>query len=259
MSEWLVLAIAMALVCAVVLAFTVLRHRRAADDEDTNETPDVIEYMTMMVGVVYAIVLGLAIAGVWEARGAAEDNVRREAQALYEVTQRVDVYPAAVRDRIRGEVDAYVSHTVNVDWPRLAEDQDPTEKGAALLDRLRTDVTHQSPSTELQAQAYQPLLDQISTADDARHARTQSAGSTLPGVVWFGLLVGGVVTIGLIFALQIRRSGRELLLAGLFSALIVFLLFLVWSFDAPFGRDAASDSVAPFQDLFPTIAQAAAP
>ncbi|GAA3076294.1 hypothetical protein GCM10020254_20290 [Streptomyces goshikiensis] len=80
MSQWLVLAIAMALVCALVLTFTAIRHRRVAEDEDTSETPDVIEYMTMMVGVVYAIVLGLAIAGVWEARGTAEDDVRREAR-----------------------------------------------------------------------------------------------------------------------------------------------------------------------------------
>ncbi|MEV7419785.1 hypothetical protein [Streptomyces sp. NPDC089919] len=256
MSEWLVLAVAMALVCAVVLIFTNLRHRRAAEDEDTNETPDVIEYMTMMVGVVYAIVLGLAIAGVWEARGAAEDDVRREAQALYEVTQRVDVYPAAVRDRIRGEVDDYVTHTVAVDWPRMTQEEPASAKGAELLGRLRADVTHQSPANELQAQAYQPLLDHIATADDARHARTQNGGSTLPDVIWVGLIVGGVVTIGLIFTLQIRRSGRELLLAGLFSALIVFLLFMVWSFDAPFGREGF-DSAAPFQDLFPTVAQAA--
>ncbi len=76
-------------------------------------------------------------------------------------------------------------------------------------------------------------------------------------MVWFGLLVGGVVTVGLIFTLQIRRSGRELLLAGLFSALIVFLLFMVWSFDAPYGRDGM-DSAGPFQELFPKTAVAAA-
>lgn len=79
------------------------------------------------------------------------------------------------------------------------------------------------------------------------------AGPPTPGVVWFGLLTGGVVTVGLIFTLQIRRSGRELLLAGLFSALIVFLQFMVWSFDAPYGREGL-DSAAPFQDLFPKSA-----
>lgn len=74
----------------------------------------------------------------------------------------------------------------------------------------------------------------------------------MPGVVWFGLIIGAVVTVGLIFTLQIRRTWRELLLAGLFSALIAFLLFLIWDFDAPYGR-GISATAAPFVDLFPHI------
>ncbi|OAH11065.1 hypothetical protein STSP_56890 [Streptomyces jeddahensis] len=56
MPEWLVLALAMAAACAVVLVITVTRHRR--------------------------------VSGAWEARGAAQDHVRAEAQALHEVSER---------------------------------------------------------------------------------------------------------------------------------------------------------------------------
>ena len=80
MPEWLVLTLAMLAACAVVVIITFVRHRAAPEDEDPNETPDVIEYMTMWIGVVYAIVLGLAIAGVWEARSAAQDHVQAEAR-----------------------------------------------------------------------------------------------------------------------------------------------------------------------------------
>lgn len=86
MPEWLVLTLAMLAACSVVVIITLVRHRTAPDDEDPSETPDVIEYMTMWIGVVYAIVLGLAIAGVWEARSAAQDHVEAEAVALHEVS-----------------------------------------------------------------------------------------------------------------------------------------------------------------------------
>ena len=46
----------------------------------------------------------------------------------------------------------------------------------------------------------------MAAADQARNARADSVGATMPGVVWFGLLAGAVVTIGMIFALQIRRT-----------------------------------------------------
>ncbi|WP_405007889.1 DUF4239 domain-containing protein [Kitasatospora purpeofusca] len=252
MSEWLALAIAMLAACAVVVAVVLLRHRRAGADEDTDETPDVIEYMTMMIGVVYAIVLGLAIAGVWETRGVAQDDVFREAQALHEVSERAQVYPVEFRDKIRADVDAYVSYVVDVEWTYMRENGEISDRGTELLDKLRTDVATRPPASDLEAQAYQPVLDRISVADDARNARGQNAGPSMPGVVWFGLIVGAVVTVGMVFALQIRRSTREVILAGAFSALIAFLLFLIWDFDDPFGR-SVSVTTQTFTDLFPTL------
>lgn len=248
MPQWLIYTLASVLVCALVVTATSMRQRRVVD-EDTSETPDVLEYLVMMVGVVYAIVLGLAIAGVWEARGSAEDTVQREAQALYEINQRLDVYPAEFRTQVRDHIDAYARHTVTADWPAMEDNKEPSATGARMLGQIRSDIAHHTPGDELQAQAYQPLLDQVAAADDARHQRLDSAGSTLPGTVWFGLILGGVVTLGLMYILQIRRSTRELLLATTFSALIVFLLFLVWSFDAPFGHDGL-DSAQPLMELY---------
>ncbi|MGW0120863.1 bestrophin-like domain [Streptomyces sp. NPDC003327] len=254
MSEWLVLTLAMAAACAVVLTIVVINHRRIPEDDDPSETPDVIEYMTMMIGVIYAIVLGLAIAGVWEARGAAQETVRQEAQAMHEISARVEVYPQEVRDRIRADVDAYVAYVVNEEWAHMSEEGSLSEEGTALLERVRRSVTDYQPANDFEGQAYQPLVDQVAVADDARGARGESAGATMPGVVWFGLIIGALVTVGLIFTLQIRRTGRELLLAGLFSALIAFLLFLIWDFDAPFGR-GISATAGPFTDLFPQVEQ----
>ncbi|EKX66491.1 DUF4239 domain-containing protein [Streptomyces ipomoeae] len=250
MSEWLVLTLAMGAACLVVLVVAVVRHHAAPEDEDPSETPDVIEYITMMIGVVYAIVLGLAIAGVWEARSVAQDHVQAEAQALHEIHERVRVYPAEVRDRIRGDIDTYVGHVVTTEWKVMSKKGEMTERGTELLRTVRRDVTDYEPRNDFEAQAYQPVLDQMAAADAARNARADSTGETLPGVVWFGLVTGAVVTVGMVFALQIRRTARELILAGLFSALIAFLLFLVWDFDAPYSR-GLSATAEPFVALFP--------
>ncbi|MDN3260716.1 DUF4239 domain-containing protein [Streptomyces sp. CSDS2] len=250
MSDWLVLVLAMAGACAVVVVITLVRQRTASEDEDPSETPDVIEYMTMWIGVIYAIVLGLAIAGVWEARSAAQDHVQAEAQALHEISERVRVYPPEVRDRVRADVNAYVEYVVHTEWRRMADEQQVTERGGELLGRVRADVTDYRPGNDFEAQAYQPLLDQMAAADQARNARADSTGVTMPPVVWWGLITGGLITIGMVFALQIRRTGRELVLAGLFSATIAFMLFLIWDFDAPYSRGIAV-TAEPFLTMFP--------
>ncbi|MFI5806220.1 hypothetical protein [Streptomyces sp. NPDC051561] len=250
MSEWLVLSIAMAAACAIVLTIVVINNRRVGEDDDPTETPDVLEYMTMMIGVIYAIVLGLAIAGVWEGRGAAQESVRQEAQALHEVSARAEVYPADVRTRIRSDIDAYVTYVVDTEWQYMADHGAVSDRGDELLDRVRHDVTLYAPRTDLEGQAYQPLVDQVAAADDARNTRAENTEATMPLIVWFGLITGALITIGLIFTLQIRRTPRELLLAGLFSVMIAFLLFLIWDLDAPFGHGIAA-TPDPLADLLP--------
>ncbi|MFG2263694.1 hypothetical protein [Streptomyces sp. NPDC048720] len=250
MSDWLVLVLAMLGACAVVVVITLVRHRRAPEDEDPSETPDVIEYMTMWIGVVYAIVLGLAIAGVWEARSAAQDHVQAEAQALHEISERVRVYPPEVRDRIRNDVDAYARYVVTTEWRSMTERGEVTGRGGELLARVRHDLTDYRPGNDYEAQAYQPALDQMAAADQARNARADATGPTMPPVVWWGLLSGAVITVGMVFALQIRRTARELVLAGLFSATIAFMLFLIWDFDAPYSRGIAA-TAEPFLTLIP--------
>ncbi|MFD4656694.1 hypothetical protein ACFWP2_13830 [Kitasatospora sp. NPDC058444] len=251
MSEWVALIIAMASACAVVVAVVVLRQRRPIE-ESTDETPDVIEYITMMIGVVYAIVLGLAIAGVWEARGAAQDDLFREAQSLREVSDRAVVYPVEFRDQVRADVDAYVTYVVNTEWDYMKENGAITEKGDQLLQKLQNDVATRAPASDLESQSYQPIMDRISQASEARNSRGQNAGPTMPGVVWLGLIGGAVVTVGMLFALQIRRTPRELTLALCFSVLIAFLLFMIWDFDNPFSR-SVSVTTQPFEDLFPSL------
>jgi hypothetical protein len=252
LSEWLVLTLSLVAACLVVVAVLVMRRRRTAT-EDPSETPDVIEYMTMMIGVVYAIVLGLAIAGVWEARNAADEAVSREALALHEVSERVAVYPADERDRVRRDINAYVHYATTTEWSHMTEHSELTGRGDRLLDKLRKDATSYKPSTTQQAQSYQAVVDQVAEADAARTERGAGSAPTLPGVVWIGLYAGAVVSVGMLFALQIQRSSRELMLAGIFSALIAFLLFLVWHFDAPYAR-GLDDPTGSFTTLFPQAA-----
>ncbi|MFI2610514.1 hypothetical protein [Kitasatospora sp. NPDC018619] len=252
MSEWVALTVAMASAVAVVVVILLLRRRRMGVEESTDETPDVIEYITMMIGVVYAIVLGLAIAGVWEARGAAQGDLFNEAQSLRQVSDRAVIYPAEFRDQVRADVDAYVSYVVNTEWSYMQENGGITDKGDQLLRKLQTDVATRPPASDVESGAYQSMNDLIGQASEARNSRGQNAGPTMPGVVWFGLIGGAVVTIGMLFALQIRNTPRELILALCFSVLIAFALFMIWDFDNPFAR-SVSVTTQPFEDLFPSL------
>ncbi|RCG21723.1 hypothetical protein DQ392_08410 [Streptomyces reniochalinae] len=50
LSDWLVLVLGLLAACLVVAAVFLVRRRRPSGEQDPTETPDVIEYMTMMIG-----------------------------------------------------------------------------------------------------------------------------------------------------------------------------------------------------------------
>jgi hypothetical protein len=249
-SEWLSLAIIVLATCGIVVLLAMVRQRRVGEDDDPSETPDVMEYMTMMIGVVYAIVLGLAIAGVWEANSAAGAQVQQEAQALHEISQQVEVFPEDVREDVREAIDTYVEYTVNEEWDHMLDSGELTTRGNELLHGVRTAVNQYEPQTVREATAYQGMFDRLSVAKEGRAGRAESAQPTMPQVVWIGLFTGAVVVIGLVFMLQIQQTPRQLVIAGLFTTLISFLLYLVWFFDAPYAR-ALDDATEAFTLLFP--------
>ncbi|MFF7636355.1 hypothetical protein ACFZB9_24885 [Kitasatospora sp. NPDC008050] len=253
MSEWLALVVAMLATCMVVILVAIVRQRRRSGGEA--ETPDVIEYMSMMIGVIYAVVLGLAIAGSWETRSAAKEAVRVEAQSMHEAGERAAVYPTTARDRVLGDIDTYIAFVVHQDWPQMEHHRDLSPTGEQLLGQVRSDVTPSSPNDLPGAAAAEPVLDAVATADDARSTRAAIATSEMPVVVWIGLFTGALITVALIFLLEIRSTFRELLLGGLFSALVVFLLFVVWDFQSPFGHSFGITPEA-FTQLFPAAAHA---
>ncbi|WP_419997620.1 hypothetical protein [Streptomyces boninensis] len=252
MSDTLVLTFVLLAAAAVVAFIALVRTRRRDAAFDPEATPDVIEYMTMMIGVVYAIVLGLAIAGVWDANDGAQDTVKSEAFALHEINEQAAVLPPDVRDKLRGQVDAYVSYAINDEWDQMEDGQGLSGRGDRLLDQVRQTVQDYQPRTEAQNRASYALADQLTTADQARKTRGLDASPTLPQLVWFGLIAGAIVSIGMVFALQIRRTPRELVLAGLFTALLAFLLGLVWVLNTPYGPGGISMTDG-FSELFPSL------
>jgi hypothetical protein len=52
------------------------------------------------------------------------------------------------------------------------------------------------------------MVDLVTAADEARHVRGRNAGSTMPGVVSFGLIAGALVTVGILpaEAIGLRRA-----------------------------------------------------
>ncbi|MET7680515.1 DUF4239 domain-containing protein [Streptomyces sp. NPDC005423] len=244
-------------IIAIVLGVSLLaagcvlvRHRfwPPAPDEEPRE--DVAEYISMMVGVLYALVLGLALVSVWDSRSSAEDHVQTEASAAHQVYLLADGLPADGTERLRTAMTAYVQHVVGAEFPLMTRGQALGMDGWTLLHRVRAADQVPDNATPAQQATVQEVLAQLSTLDDARRGREADAVNSLSPTLWFGLIVGGTLTVAFMFMFGVRRSFTHVVMVMGLTALITFTVLLVYQLNLPFSGLLAVDS-STFTRYFP--------
>jgi hypothetical protein len=211
----------------------------------------ITEYVTMMVGVFYALVVGLALVSVWENRDDAELRVHTEASSLQEVYQLADSLPQPTRGRIQADAAGYADYVVRVEWP-LMDDQKPLgEKGWTLLDNLRTAVTSYTPVTNAEDNVASDAVNQLSTLSDARRAREAVSEDRMPALLWVGLVLGGALTVALTFVYGMKQHISHVAMIMGLTGMIGFLMILIFNLDNPFNQGLGASSDA-FTELFPS-------
>ncbi|MEU2060402.1 hypothetical protein [Streptomyces sp. NPDC013455] len=246
MIEIFAVVLGIAMVAAGVV---VVRHRYWPPDPEEEPREDVAEYISMMVGVLYALVLGLSMVSVWETRSGAVGHVQVEASAAHQIRLLAAGLPALEGERTRDAVDAYVHHVVSAEWPAMAQGQPPGRRGWELLNDLRAAGQVPAGASPAQQATLQETLAQLSTLDDARRGREADVADTLSPVLWFGLIVGGVLTVAFMFMFGVRRSFPHVVMVMGLTALITFTVLLVYQLNEPFNGMFAVDST-PFTRYF---------
>ena len=100
--------------------------------------------------------------------------------------------------------------------------------------------------TNLSNPISQKFLDKVDTLTLERSQRILDAKPRIPGLLWAGLLFGGVVLVTLGGFMRLGSIRGHLLLLGAVAVLLGLLLFVVYWLDHPFGNQLGVTS-APFE------------
>lgn len=225
--------------------------REEAVGEGEGEKTPITEYVTMMVGVFYALIVGLSLVSVWENRDDAEARVHTEASSLQEVYQLAAALPDPARHQIQSDATAYADYVVRTEWPLMDSESPLGEKGWTLLDNLRDAVTTYVPTTSAQNNVVSDAVNQLSTLADARRGREEAAADRMPALLWVGLILGGVLTVALTFVYGMKQHISHLAMVMGLTGLIGFMMVLIFNLDNPFNQGLGANSSA-FTDLFPS-------
>ncbi|MEV5612711.1 hypothetical protein [Streptomyces sp. NPDC052225] len=217
---------------------------------DSEEREDVAEYISMMVGVFYALILGVSLVSVWEVRSAAQDAVQTEANAAHQISVLADDLAPRQTVGVGPGIDAYASYVQDVEWPEMAAGDPIGDRGWELLSVVRkADAQLPDNATTTQEMATQEVLSQLGTLGDARSDREEVPDRTMPGPLWLGLIIGGVLSVAFMFVFEVRRSFTHGVMVMGLVGLIAFLIVLITQLDSPFSGPFAVDAT-PFSRYF---------
>jgi hypothetical protein len=250
METWLLLNVPTAVLAILVLLLTVgtaitglVLVRRSVELSTLEAQHDVAGFIIAVVGVVYAVLLAFVVVIVWQQFEDAKAVADREATLLVAV-YRDSAALAAHGPDARPATRRYALSVANVEWDVMATKHTESRATDAALNSVWRALQAVHPRTDAQSTYYDSAVNRLHEAAELRETRILNSGSPLPGVLWFVLIVGGVISIGFTFFFGVRRFAAQALMVGALSALVGLVLLLILTLDLPFTGNVGVDSSA---------------
>ena len=201
--------------------------------ERRHDHNDLIGWQLSILGTTYAVILGFMLYTVWTDFGAANLNADNEASALGNLYRLAEGLPEPQRGQMEVLARSYAGAVIDQDWPQMAADEMPEASNKVNQDMWRTlmSVKIASP-VEIIAEDH--AISELSALTEHRRIRLLQNAFRLPAVLWFVLIVGGVVTIASASMFGSANTALHALQVFAFSLLLALVLVAVADIARPF-------------------------
>jgi hypothetical protein len=197
---------------------------------------DVAGFIYAVLGVSYAVLLGLMLIAVWEQWNAAQDVASDEANELAGIFWFAHALPQPEGRHIQKLARSYAQVVVEEEWP-LMEQGSSSPKAWDTLDELRGTILGLDPPMGAQLVRYNQVLEQLHALGDARRERLLAANEGLATILWVVLIGGGVITIAFTYLFGLDNTVVHTLMVAALAMILSLSLFTVAALDYPFKGD----------------------
>lgn len=212
-----------------------------------NPPNDLAGFVYAVVGVSYAVLLGLSAVAAYEHFSEVEHLANREANAVGDLYRDLEGYPSPLRERLQGQLRQYVHLVIEDELPALRHAEEATA-ARDVVDGLVTAWVTVEPRSEGHKLLHGQALQELNTFLSLRRARLQEGQAGLHPVVWFVLLAGAGLTIGFTYLFWAESHQLHGLMVGMLAAMLGLAVFWLAAMDHPL-RGPLSISTDGFLDV----------
>ncbi|MBT2423811.1 DUF4239 domain-containing protein [Streptomyces sp. ISL-22] len=215
--------------------------RRFGQDPDHNGR---VTFLIEVVGVFYALLIGLVAVGAYEHHVDVKTLVNQEASQLTTVYRAGQAFPNSRRCRIQSQIRNYAENVSDKVWPKQRHGEVAEDRGR--LDAVFESIMFYKPRNDQEANAQSEALSAFNDYNNLRRERQGEVSIGLQPMLYVVLFFGAVMLIGSTWALADVKLADHMALTGLMSLFIGILLALVVGLDQPL-QDSSPISSDPWK------------
>ncbi len=197
-----------------------------------DKTNEMVSLNIASFSVFYGILLGLVAVGVYANYSATSDIVEREASSLAALYSDTGALPDPARTKLLNDLRDYAKATIEKDWPTQARGKVPVS-GTQRLAVFQSDLQGVHPVGKAEEVSLVLALGQTEKLVESRASRLDRVTTATPILLWWVLGIGALLTIVIIWMLEMEIHIHGILTA-IISMFLGIVIFVVAEMDRPF-------------------------
>jgi hypothetical protein len=208
---------------------------------------DVIGYVISCFCVFYGLLLGLIAVAAYQNLGTVEQDVAREVASLDALHQDVSTYPAPHGQNLRWLLADYSRFVFKRSWPAYRQGR-LLEGETTRINTFHERLLAFEPGNRREEIIHAEALRQFNTFLENHRIRANGVTTGIPAVMWYVVLIGAIINIGLIWLFDMHLFAH-LLLGGVLAFFLGAMILLIAAMDNPY-RGEVSVSPKAFEELY---------
>lgn len=211
---------------------------------------DVVIFAAANYGLVYAVLLGLLAVATFQITKDLQDHISQEASSLSTMYRSAQGYPDPLRSELRSQLRDYTHYVIEKDWPAHRKAQ-TLVGGEHRLQAIRQILFSFEPMNKAQEVLHREMLRQFDTLNASREPRLSAVSSAIPAVLWYVVIIGGLITILFLWLLHLEFI-PQVMLGGITALALGGMTFVIFAMDHPL-QGAVSVGPEPFQSVYDLV------
>ncbi len=198
-----------------------------------------------LIGTLQSFVLAFIVVTVWQNLQSASKITYTEATALTSLYRDTEWLDSNQQEQAKHAIKNYTSSVIDFDFPQMKNAQLAKESGVALNELFKIYANFEK-TAPLNIQTLATIT-QLNLISQNREYRLNASQSSLPGGLYFILIIAGLFVIVLSALIPLSSWPKLALCNIMLTIASVLLLALAFVMDHPFSGDVSVSSQA-YQD-----------